>query len=364
MTGTSIDAIDVALVEITGHGLNMSVHLLDTLSRPLSGLEGPLRALARQMPATASQVARIATEFGEFHARTIADLLASARSHVDLVCAHGQTLFHEPPISLQLLNPAPIAERLRVRVVYDLRQADLAARGQGAPITPLADWILFRAATEGRAIVNLGGFCNVTLLSASPPAGAEQAWVDAVAGYDVCACNQVLDEVSRLALNRPYDANGVTASRGAPDAVAMRELVALLDKQRWAARSLGTKDEAQQWAARWKPRIPGADLARTACEAVGAVIAEAIVDAGVHTAIFAGGGVHNTALMDAIRFGAGEKSHITTSDEYGVPTAYREAVCMAVLGALCEDSVPITLPAVTGRRTGDILSGAWIVAPN
>lgn len=363
MTGTSIDAIDVALVEIDGAGLDMRARLIEALSRPLSGLEGPLRTLARQLPVTAAQVARIATDFGELHARAIADLLSSARSRVDLVCAHGQTLFHEPPISLQLLNAAPIAERVRAPVVYDLRQADLAARGQGAPITPIADWILFRSANEARAVVNLGGFCNFTLLPAAPHNHSAQAWLDTVAGFDVCACNQVLDEVARIALNRPYDVGGAVASRGAPDPAAMRELRTLLDRQRWADRSLGTKDEAHHWASAWKPRLRSADLARTACEAIGAVIAEAIVDAGVNVALFAGGGVHNAALMDAINFGAGERVRVQTTTEFGVPTAYREAVCMAILGALCQDGVPITLPAVTGRRAGHIVSGAWLEAP-
>ena len=120
-------------------------------------------------------------------------LHAALEARADLVVAHGQTVFHAPPASWQLLNAAPIARAVRAPVVFDLRQADLAAGGQGAPITPLADWIMLRAhgpAAAGRAIVNLGGFCNVTIL----PSGAGP---EGVRGMDVCPCNHLLDGVAR-----------------------------------------------------------------------------------------------------------------------------------------------------------------------
>lgn len=363
MTGTSIDGIDLALVEVHGRGLDMRCRLLATLSRPLGGLEQPLRALAQQKPATAAQIARIATEFGELHARAIRELLSAARSHADLVCAHGQTLFHDPPISLQLLNPCPIAERLRVPVVYDLRQADLAASGQGAPITPIADWVLFRDHEESRAVVNLGGFCNLTLLPAPRDHADNASWVGAVSGFDVCACNQALDLAARLGLGRAYDEDGAAASRAEPDASAVRELRALLDHQRAAGRSLGTRDDVSAWAERWATRIAGPSLARSACEAVGGAIAQAVRDSAVHAAFLAGGGTRNTTLVNTIARALSADIDVALTDEAGVPPAYREAVCMAVLGALCQDRVPITLPAVTGRRAGEVLSGAWVEAP-
>lgn len=363
MTGTSIDAIDLALVEVTGRGLAMRCRMLAALSRPLGGLELPLRALAQQKSATAGQIARLSTEFGELHARAIRELLASAHSHADLACVHGQTIFHEPPVSLQLLNPAPIAERLRIPVVYDLRQADLAASGQGAPITPLADWVLFRAADEPRAIVNLGGFCNITLLPGAPASGDATQWVDAITGFDVCACNQSLDLASRLGLEQPFDVDGAAASVGAPDVSAVRDLRATLERQRHSRRSLGTQDDAAAWATRWSALISGPDLVRSACEAIGGVIAQSVLDSGARTAFLAGGGTRNAALVNIIANHLSRDVDVALTDECGIPTSCREAVCMGVLGALCQDGVPITLPAVTGRRAGMVLSGSWLEAP-
>jgi anhydro-N-acetylmuramic acid kinase len=170
MTGTSLDGIDLALVEVTGTGLGMSARFARGLSAPLGPAADSLRALAAQEPMTAGQVARLSLQFAAAHAQALTDLLGGERS--DLVCIHGQTVFHAPPASWQLLNPFPIARAASAPVVYDLRQADLAAGGQGAPITPIADFVLFRHAQESRAVVNLGGFCNVTLLPRRTRRGA------------------------------------------------------------------------------------------------------------------------------------------------------------------------------------------------
>src|SRR5690606_34298498 len=121
----------------------------------------------------------------------------------DLVAVHGQTVHHEPPVSWQLVNPWPIAQYADCPVVTDLRGADLAAGGQGAPITPIADWLLFRDRREGaggrqtRVVVNLGGFCNITLLPGrSPPTGGQGGatlrarplpGVEQIQARDVCA---------------------------------------------------------------------------------------------------------------------------------------------------------------------------------
>ncbi|MGH7290698.1 MAG: anhydro-N-acetylmuramic acid kinase, partial [Myxococcota bacterium] len=168
MTGTSIDGIDIALTRIEGRGLDMRATLAWHVSQGLGELGPQLRQAADQQPMTAGQFARLAWDFGLLHADAID---ASRKKHTssppDLIVAHGQTVFHQPPISWQILNPAPIAARFDCPVISDLRQADLAAGGQGAPITPLADWVLFRHEKHRRAIVNLGGFCNVTVLPSS-----------------------------------------------------------------------------------------------------------------------------------------------------------------------------------------------------
>jgi len=348
MTGTSIDGLDAAVVEIIGGGLGIRARFVRAVSLPLGELAPRLRRIAAGAPATAGDIAAAAHGLASLHVDALRGLLGDRAP--DLVCVHGQTVFHAPPLSWQMMQPAPIARAIGAPVVYDLRQADLARGGQGAPITPIADWVLFRTAPGRTAIINLGGFCNVTFL---PPERDDPGLVEAM---DVCACNQLLDEVARRALGRPYDEDGAAAMAGAPESAALRDLTALLRRQSRAGRSLGTGDELASWVVDAAGYLRPADLAATACEAVAAAIADRI--GPVQSAYLAGGGVRNLALAQAL--GRAIRGRVAVTDELGVPPEYREAACFAVLGALCQDRVPITLPRVTGCASPAPVAGAWV----
>jgi anhydro-N-acetylmuramic acid kinase len=237
--------------------------------------------------------------------------------------------------------------------VTDLRGADLVGGGQGAPVTPIADWVLFRDAQEDRCIVNLGGFCNCTLLrSGESP--------ENIKGFDVCACNQVIDAAARAGINAPYDGGGTAALNGCVDETAFDELTGILGEQSSQHRSLGTGDEAWRWVEHWRPKMVGDDLCATAVASVAETIADSIrkhqiADEG--SIALAGGGVHNAALVRAIN--SHLPNRVETTEALGVLPEAREAACFAVLGALCHDGVAITLPNVTGGRC-DLLSGSWI----
>ena len=345
MTGTSIDGMDLALVRITGTGLEMRAGLVGFRSAELGTLGPRLRAAAEGQPATAAEFAALALEFGTLHARELRALLvASAVDRVDLAAVHGQTVFHKPPVSWQLLNAHPIAEELRCDVVHDLRGTDLASGGQGAPLTPLADWILYRA-PHARAVVNLGGFANVTLLPPDAPPADGLHPVHAIRGRDVCACNQLLDRAARRAIDRAFDAEGATAASAPPDPDAAADLRASLAPGD-AGRSLGSGDEAFPWIDRHAHRLPAAVLLSTVAHAVGTVIGEALRAAGARDVVVAGGGARHRPLVRAIAVAAG--APVLDSGDLGVPAAAREAAGWAVLGALAQDGVPVALPAITG----------------
>ncbi len=345
MTGTSLDAIDVAALTVDGHGLDMRVQVETQATLPLGALGPRLRAMAEQQPMTAGEIAQLGHDFSRLHITAIKG--ACGRQKPDLIAIHGQTVFHQPPLSWQFLTPAPIAWELNANVVYDLRAADIAAGGQGAPITPVADWILFRHSSERRAIVNLGGFCNVTRL----PAHDNYRHLD---GGDVCACNQILDRMARALLELPFDRDGQVALQGQVNEGAMADLVRQLGTQADAGCSLGTGDELGDWAGRHALEEVS-DALRTAC----AAIAEVIIAKCVPTdrLVVAGGGVRNRALMQELK--ARSPVPVVTSDELGIPATLREAASMAILGALCEDVIPITIPRITGVLRAPI-SGSWI----
>lgn len=359
MTGTSIDGLDAALVEVSGAGQHMSARFVRGLSRPLGPLASPLRELANQSPMPSGRIAALARDLSLLHAAAIAELLRGEQA--DLVVAHGQTVFHQPPLSWQLMNPGVLAHELRgPAVITDLRAADLAAGGQGAPITPLADWILFGSDTP-TAIVNLGGFCNITLMA--PRAGVD--WpppATALRGLDVCVCNQLLDTIARRLLGTPFDQDGQAAASAEADVDALDDLLGVLAVQASSRRSLGTADQdIASWIGRhWRggAGLTGPVLAATACEAIAQTIADAVHSGGldVQRILLAGGGVKNAALRRHLE--SVSTARVETTDAAGVPADYREAAAMGVLGALCADGVPITLRQVTGCVSPP-LAGLW-----
>lgn len=358
MTGTSLDGIDCALIEVEGTGLAMKPRFIRGTSAGLGGLAPRLRALAEQKPMTAGDIAKLSRDFALLHAREVNALLGGERGGCDLIAVHGQTVFHAPPVSWQMFNPAVLAHETGMDVVCDLRAADLAAGGQGAPITPLADWIWFRSPTERRVVLNLGGFANATILPRD--AGAES--IAQIRGMDICACNHILDGVARAALNKPYDEGGAAAGRGRVEAAAAGELRQMLDKQVAVGRSLGTGDEVAGWIAKWHSAATPDDLCASACAAVGGVVGEAI-SRGERAArvLVAGGGAMHRPLIACIG-AAAEAVPLEATDAHGLPAAFRESAEMALLGALCADRVPITLPSVTGVAGPAPLSGVWAVS--
>lgn len=380
MTGTSLDALDVAIVRIEGHGLGMSATFLRGLTHPLDSVRDDLRALAHQEPMTSGRIAKLVRNFSLLHADAVSELIAlSGGIKPNLVCVHGQTVFHQPPVSWQLFEPWPLAHKLGVPVVCNLRQADLASAGQGAPITPLADVVLYGRPDQSLCVVNLGGFINFTCipqsrfeLSNAEDHAAANTIADSredsllsmrrkqaigVRGGDVCASNQLLDGVARIMLRTLYDKDGAAASTGQVHDESLEDLEGVLRTQSHKKRSLGTGDETLEWVSRWRAHIGPNDMARTACEGIAATLADRVKGLGEQhqpdTIILAGGGVFNRALVNAIR--ASCVASVVTSDSLGIPAAFREAACFAVLGALADDGVPITLPQVTGR--GDRRSG-------
>lgn len=356
MTGTSIDGIDTALVEIEGSGLAMKPRFIRGVSHDLGPVRDPLRRLADQHPMTAADIAAAMREFALVHLQAIRGVLGPPRARCDLVCVHGQTVFHQPPLSWQLMQPAPIARELGIPVVFDLRAMDLAAGGQGAPITPIADWLLFDAEGEYRTIVNLGGFCNVTVLpgvSRTANSLGPAHSLDSVRARDICACNQLLDGIARARLREPFDTDGRAAMAGQLNARAFETIRSHLEGQAQARRSLGTGDELSAYLGSLES-VSGPDLAKSAVEA----IAETIVSKTHGMLILAGGGIHNQALVSSIR--SRSRDPVSTTDTLGVPAGFREAASFAILGALCQDRIPITLPQVTGVPSPAPISGAWV----
>ena len=352
MTGTSLDGLDLALVGLEGSGMAMRVVSMRHAHVPLGELQGRLRAACTES-LTAEGWTSLAHDLGQLHAEAIANTWPG--ESIDLVAAHGQTLFHAPPHSMQLLNAWPIAQAIGCPVVSDLRGADLAAGGQGAPITPIADVILYREhlPEDGLAIVNLGGFANATIL--------HPAKLDAPVGFDCCPCNHLLDAAARHLLDQPFDPDGRHAAAGTPRQPMAQSLAETISTLQHEHRSGGTGDEGLDHLRAVYESMSSAsieDTLATVADAIGQAVAASLEPHGIRQACLAGGGARNAGLESAIgrHLGTPPKQ----SGEFGVPIDAREAAAMAILGTLAADGHPITTPASTGRGDLRIRAGSWV----
>ncbi|MAA52584.1 MAG: hypothetical protein CMJ41_06105 [Phycisphaerae bacterium] len=348
MTGTSLDGIDACAMRVHGHAMAMRTEYLGAASIPLLELTGPLRALADDEPVPASTVATLRRRLGERCGDAVAAI--GLRAPIDLIAVHGQTVHHAPPESWQLIDPFPIAHRFSCRVACDLRGLDRTAGGCGAPITPVADWILHRG-KESRVIVNLGGFINCTVL----PDDQHDAPRGSIRGFDVCPCNHLLDAVARIALDAPYDDGGTLGLSGTVCLPKLELIVRHLDGMDGGSRSLGTGDECVEFVPDVLHAIGPADTAATFCAAIASCLQSALRECPAENVLLAGGGTRNAALVRAIEERMGQTMNVGRlphGDE-------REAASMAVLAALAEDGEPVTLPGVTGRGETSVRDGLW-----
>jgi len=376
MSGTSLDGLDAAAIRASGSGSDLEVEILTHVETTFDGDDPQivdLRAFARGGAATAARIAEITHELGRRHACLLRKVAEESgldlRKDLDLIALHGQTITHRPPISWQLVDPWPVTLEVACPVVCDLRGADLASGGRGAPITPLADAILFRdhrTADQTSLILNLGGFANATLL---PGKDGEPI------GFDCCPCNHLLDAASRVALDTPFDLDGRATASGRVDEKIVTPLVDLIATLAREARSGGDGDEHAEAARSIAAEALAAGHPENGLASIGAAIARSIatiIQQRLDThgcpplgrTFVAGGGVRNQGLFAAIDGALKTSSQVPpgpveSSSTAGIPPQAREAAAMAVLGLLAADDDSITTPSSTGRRPSGIPDGLW-----
>lgn len=380
MSGTSLDGLDAAIVRAEGRGPNLRATVLthrETVTPAGDHTTAILRELAHGGRLTAAEITEAAMTMGHRHAELIAPICRDVGLHperdLDLVAIHGQTVTHRPPRSWQLVDPWPVAVSVSCPVVCDLRAADLAAGGAGAPITPLADAVLhrdLRKPNQTLLVLNLGGFANATLLP-----GVEGEPV----GFDCCACNHLLDAASAVALDEAFDRDGQASSTGRIDHDMARSLSDRLNRLAREGRSGGDGDEHRESAVDFAraARAAGrpADALATLAVAIADTVAETVrmrmktLDLPPLGRRFAaGGGTRNQGLMTATanainRLSEAESGPLENTSSVGVPTQAREAAGIGILGLLALDGRPITTPASTGRTDRLPPPGLWIRGP-
>jgi len=355
MSGTSLDGIDAALVEIRprGDGYAVEPHRFET--RPFEGnLRDELLALLPPNAGSVECLARLNNRLGASYALAAKNVAGSAKPA--FVASHGQTVWHDGAagITLQIGNAFTIREALEATVCYDFRSADTAAGGHGAPLVARVDALLLGNDREDRVALNLGGIANVTLLRAGAPP-------EAAIAFDTGPANMLLDRFvaarSRNALS--FDREGALAAAGRVDDGL---LAALISDEYFAAsppKTTGRERFGAQFLARHSAefaRLSTEDGAATLTELTAASIAQALARSGFSSArvIVSGGGAHNHTLLARLAARL-DGARVETSDMMGIPIDAKEAMAFAVLGYETLRGRAGNVPAATGAAHSAVL---------
>lgn len=344
-SGTSHDGIDAALVEFTVDGPVLTARLLRHATTAYSPqLRTAIRAALPPHTVGLGDVCRLDTWIGQEFAEVAARFAEAA----DLVCSHGQTLFHWVEDgaalgTLQLGQPAWIAERTGLPVVADVRARDIAAGGQGAPLVAILDALLLaeRGDLGAAGALNIGGIANLTVPSAP-------------VAYDTGPGNALVDAACLALTGRPYDPSGALAATGTVDRDVLDRLLAEPYYRQPPPKSTGKELFHDGYLENRLDGLAPADVLATLTELTAVTIADDVRRHALDTVVVSGGGAHNTFLMrrlaEALR-----PARLTTSDALGVPVDAKEALLFALIGWLTAHGLPGTLAACTGARTATVL---------
>jgi len=371
ISGTSADGIDVALARIAGAPPRLRARLENFLT---VGYPAPVRRailrIAEGAETTAEEISQLNFLVGELFAE--AALAACRRfrvspAKIDLLGSHGQTIYHQGRASrflvrpvastLQIGEPAAIAARTGIPVVADFRPADMASGGQGAPLVPFVDFLLYRDARRGRVALNIGGIANVTVI---PPASRPEE----VLAFDTGPGNMVIDALVHHFSRgrRAFDRGARLAVRGRPIRRVLDRLLADPYFRQPPPKSAGREQYGRAYVARLLSMARNArpeDVVATATLLTPLSILDALnryvfPRTRIDELIVSGGGAHNPLIVAQLGAGLG-RVRLRRAEELGVSEDAKEAFAFAVLAYESWHNRPANLPAATGARRPAIL---------
>ena len=354
ISGTSHDGIDVAVVDLEAHGDVLQGHLLYSDTVPYDAqLRARLVAALPPSATTLSEMCQLDTLIGQ----AFADAASAASERVggvDAACSHGQTVYHwvvddHALGTLQIGQPAWIAERLGRPVVADVRARDLTVGGHGAPLASFLDALLLGSHDGVPAALNLGWISNMTVVTS-----------DRVYAFDIGPSNALMDAVVQTErLNtQGYDDGGLLAASGTVDAALLDAFLAdpyyALPSPKSTGKEHFHASYVRDIVARLSHKVSPTDLLATLTELTVRTVADAVREAGVTYLAMSGGGVRNPLLVLGIR-NALPGVEVVTTEDLSVPTDGKEAILFAVIGWCTLHGLPAIWPGGTGAREPRIL---------
>lgn len=375
MSGTSADGINVAVVRIGGHRASRETsrafESLGHAEYPYSKkVRSAVLAAMNASRASVADLSRLNFLLGELYADAVLALQRQCRLKLDLVGCHGQTLYHQGerhPFFGRMLSAtwqtgeaAMVAARVGVPVVADFRPADMAVGGKGAPLVPFLDHMLFHDSHVGRIVQNIGGIANLTAI----PAGAV---VNDVIAFDTGPGNMVIDAVTQRLFGQPFDRGGKIAASGKVLDKVLDKLLSHGFFRRQPPKTTGREEFGREFVDKFLRRVERSrkqDAVATATALTSKSIADAVKRyAPSHSRkpafqemILSGGGARNSTLVGMLRRELEPLGlRLRFSDEFGLPSAAKEAVAFAVLAYETWHLRPSNLPSATGAKRAAVL---------
>ena len=366
MSGTSADGIDACLVEISGNGLDTKIKIMDFETYPYDEATRTANLEACN-PETGDvdKVCRLNFYMGRLFsdaATCIANKAHIPLSDVDLIGSHGQTIYHLPMYgsTLQIGEPSVIAQETGVTTVADFRPADMAAGGQGAPLVPYVDFILFRDREKGRALQNIGGIANVTFL---PP----DCIINDVVAFDTGPGNMIIDRITELVTKNEYhfDKDGKLAAKGRVHEGILANLLAHPYLKKSPPKTTGREEFGRLFADQlFKDAVYACIKDVDVIATVTAFTAHTIADSykqwilphyHLTEIILSGGGSYNSTLVRFLEHYLDSPIKVYSIDKFGIAPSAKEALAFAILANETISGNPNNIPHATGAREPVVL---------
>lgn len=368
MSGTSLDGIDVALVHIDGSGVDSKVELIHFTTVPFcNDMKNDIQQALSIENSNVQLICSLNFKLGLRFANAVKEVCKEANfplRQLDLIGSHGQTIYHQPqqdggmiPSTLQIGEPAIIAYETNTTVISNFRTMDMAAGGQGAPLVPYSEIILYRHQTKNRLLQNIGGIGNVTVI---PSQLSEKS----VIAFDTGPGNVVMDEVCQRLFQLSYDQNGNIAKQG----VVVEEVLTYCMNHPFLKmnppKSTGREQFGEEFVSellKWFEKHSKENILTTVTRFTASSIVyhykEFILPYyEIDEVILGGGGSYNDTLVEMIRHGLKEeKCALFLQEDIGYSSEAKEAIAFAILANETYHRNPSNVPSATGAKESVVL---------
>ncbi|HHK5536686.1 TPA: anhydro-N-acetylmuramic acid kinase AnmK [Bacillus mobilis] len=368
MSGTSLDGIDVALVRIEGSGVESKVKPIHFTTVPFcNDMKNEIQQALSIENSNVQLICSLNFKLGLCFAGAVKEVCKEANfplGQLDVIGSHGQTIYHQPkqdgtmiPSTLQIGEPAVIAYETKTTVISNFRTMDMAAGGQGAPLVPYSEIILYRHQTKNRLLQNIGGISNVTVIPS-------QLSDKSVIAFDTGPGNMIMDEVCQRLFRLPYDQNGKIAKQG----VVVEEILTYCMNHPFLKmnppKSTGREQFGEEFVSELLKRFEKHNK-ENILTTVTMFTASSIVYHykefilpyyEIDEVILGGGGSYNDALVEMIRHGLKEeKCTLFLQEDIGFSSEAKEAIAFAILANETYHRNPSNVPSATGATQSVVL---------